>query len=466
MSAKLDALAGPLAGQSFSLPPVLTTIGADPFSHITWDDPKLAPQHTRITWQGGCHVLADLAISHGTAINGRRVRAPRTLQSGDEIRIGQSLFRYVSPGQEQAVATPADAPLQAKRHASRKELRAPRLPPLPLVLALVTIALASVALLIRWALPDAVPTGSPSETATPAINSAPTGAATPEPNATFTPLVTPMPASEPRAYPVPVPISPADSASGAQALLQWSWRGTLGTDEWYSVWLWREDEEPHSLAWTKETRYEIGESIGAGRFSWQVTVVQGAIQGNWQRDLSAPSEARRFTLLPLTPTRTPSRTATHTATATPSPTVTITPTPEPMARIMVAGRVYDARGDPSTPLANVSLRIYLGGHRATASTNALGQYVVEFSLSGRGGHQQIELLASLPGFEPGVGNASLSGYAPGMTEQVNLDLELYPQATSTPTWIPPTATPSPWPTPTLDPTATHAPTAATATVTS
>ena len=465
MSAKLDALAGPLAGQSFSLPPVLTTIGADPFSHITWDDPKLAPQHTRITWHGGRHVMTDLATSYGTAINGQRVRAPRTLQSGDEIRIGQSLFRYVSPGQ--SLAAPAtDAHIKAKRHASRKELRAPRLPPLPLVWTLVAIALASVALLIRWALPDTALIGSPSGMTTPVTNSAPTGMAMLEPNATFTPPVAPILASEPRAYPVPVPISPADSASGAQALLQWSWRGTLGNDEWYSVWLWREDEDPHSLAWTKEARYKIGESIGAGRYSWQVTVVQGAIQGNWQRDLSAPSEVRRFTLLPLTPTRTPSRTATHTATATPSPTVTVTPTPEPLARIMVAGRVYDARSGPSAPLANVGLRIYLGGHRATASTNALGQYVVEFSLSGRGGQQQIELLASLPGFEPGVGNASLSGYAPGMTEQVNLDLELYPQATSTPTWIPPTATPSPWPTPTLDPTATHAPTAATATVTS
>ena len=440
MSAKLVALAGPLAGQSFSLPPLLITIGADPFSDITWVDPKLAYQHARITWQDGDHVLVDLSANHGISLNRRRVRAPRVLQSGDVIRIGASCFRYVGRD-EMSAATEGDVSRRAKRSVPRRELHAPRLPPLSLVMPLVAVALVSLILLARWAMQGAASTGAPPGGPTPTINTAPTGTATPEMISPPTPPATSSPAPQAREYPAPDLVSPADGDSGSRMGLRWAWPGALREDEWFSVWIWREDESPHSLVWIKEPEYEVGESIGAGHFSWQVIVVQGAIQGSWQRDLSMPSEARRFTLLALTPTPTPSSTPTHTPTVTPSLTATVTPTPEPLARIMITGRVYDGRGGPSAALANATLRIYLGEHRTTVNSNALGQFVAEFGLSGRGGQQQIELLASLPGFEPGIVRATLDGYAPGVTAQVNLDVALYPQATPTSTWLPPTATP-------------------------
>lgn len=57
-------------------------------------------RHAELSWEAGAHVLRDLASTNGTLVDGRRVTEAR-LEDGQEVRVGDALFKYV--------ATDADA---------------------------------------------------------------------------------------------------------------------------------------------------------------------------------------------------------------------------------------------------------------------------------------------------------------------------------------------------------------------
>lgn len=446
------ALKGPLAGQVFPLPPVATALGADPMNHINWPDEALAAQHAVVRWDGQRHHLVDLGSASGTWVNGQRLSAPHALQPGDELALGASLFRFETTAstrrlQPEDSSAGATAPLaEQAAAAATSSQHALALPPMA---ALVGAALLMAAVLFLVA---ALRDRSAVPTPLPATQPAQQPYRSPTPVQAAVPTQTAVPESRPRYYPAPVLLSPANGAQGAVVLLQWSWPGALQVDEWYSVWVWRGDESPRSLAWTKEPQMEIGAGLASGTYGWQVVVVQGVMQGQHQRDLSAPSEVRQFSILSRTATLTPRPTSTHTPTPSVTSTATATQTPEPVVLMIITGRVYDARLGPASPLPGAEVRVYLAEHRAIVRSDAAGQYRAEFRLRGQISGQRLDLLVAMPGYDPGAEHVLLASYPPASTQTLLADVALVRSATPTATWLPPTATPSPPPTMTSMPT--------------
>lgn len=430
MSYKLVALAGPLKSQTFVLPRVATTIGADPMSDITWPDPQLASHHAIIRWEGDHFSLTDLHGASDTFLNGEAIRRATALNHGDQIRIGASTFLYIAiPQAQSGIHYGKGAGTQNKTEPAPQRER-----PLRLMLIVLLIAVAILAAFAIWVLPGLwdylLPSAAPTHTPPP------TGTATrpimDRPTATLTPRS--------QYYPVPQLISPPQDAANSAFELQWSWQGALRVDEWYSVWVWQEGTSPRSVAWTKEPRYEVTQRLGAGVYNWQVVVVQGMTQGNWQRDLSAPSAVRRFTLQGYTPTVTTSYTPTPSMTPTATATPTVTQTPLPISQVIITGLVYDGQLGQAAGIVNAEVRIYLGSDRQTVYTDLRGMYRADFRLPGSGSNVPIDVLIVAAGYDPASEKAMLNSYEPGVVQQINLTTELFRSPTQTATWLPPTAT--------------------------
>jgi pSer/pThr/pTyr-binding forkhead associated (FHA) protein len=62
------------------------------------DDPEISRRHARLTrGDGGRLTIEDLGSANGTFVNGDRLDAPRPLQPGDVIRVGQTLLEVMAP---------------------------------------------------------------------------------------------------------------------------------------------------------------------------------------------------------------------------------------------------------------------------------------------------------------------------------------------------------------------------------
>ena len=70
-------------------------------------DIEISRRHARIWRDGSAYMLEDLGSMNGTFVNGRRLEAPFTLSSGDEIQMGGTTVVVGSI----AAATPAHEPL-------------------------------------------------------------------------------------------------------------------------------------------------------------------------------------------------------------------------------------------------------------------------------------------------------------------------------------------------------------------
>jgi hypothetical protein len=75
-------------------------LGRGPEAAVLLDAPSVSRSHARIVVDGARSALEDLQSKNGTLLNGERVRGPRELRDGDEIRLGavQLLFRTRSVG--------------------------------------------------------------------------------------------------------------------------------------------------------------------------------------------------------------------------------------------------------------------------------------------------------------------------------------------------------------------------------
>lgn len=69
------------------------TIGRDPNSNLTIDEPTVSWNHAELVADTRGHLLIDLGSTNGTYINGERVRR-RELTPDDLIQIGPTAFRY------------------------------------------------------------------------------------------------------------------------------------------------------------------------------------------------------------------------------------------------------------------------------------------------------------------------------------------------------------------------------------
>ncbi len=90
-SLKLIVKAGPSPGQEFKLTKPETIIGRDPSADCVISHKGVSHQHARITRLGDGHLLEDLASTNGTFLNGQRLTGAMPLNSGDEIKLGQSI---------------------------------------------------------------------------------------------------------------------------------------------------------------------------------------------------------------------------------------------------------------------------------------------------------------------------------------------------------------------------------------
>jgi hypothetical protein len=91
----LKVEAGFRAGREMILSKAETTIGrAEGCDLGLYGDPLVDRLHAHIVREGGRYVLADLGSASGTLLNGRRVTEPTALQSGDAIRLGNSVLRF------------------------------------------------------------------------------------------------------------------------------------------------------------------------------------------------------------------------------------------------------------------------------------------------------------------------------------------------------------------------------------
>jgi Nif-specific regulatory protein len=94
MNPRLVALHGPLKGQVLEFTAGQLSIGRDHTNSIAIRDKAVSRTHAVIREDSGHVEVIDLGSQNGTFVNGVRV-TERVLESGDQVRIGQSVFAMV-----------------------------------------------------------------------------------------------------------------------------------------------------------------------------------------------------------------------------------------------------------------------------------------------------------------------------------------------------------------------------------
>jgi hypothetical protein len=91
---RLVGMSGVYFGQVFPIRGE-AVIGREPTNPIPLDrDNTTSRQHARITVQAGGYALQDLGSANGTTVNGMRVTGEVHLNSGDEVVVGGTRFRF------------------------------------------------------------------------------------------------------------------------------------------------------------------------------------------------------------------------------------------------------------------------------------------------------------------------------------------------------------------------------------
>ena len=93
---RLEIINGGFEGTTFDLTEDEVVIGRNPTTDITLLDEGISREHALLLFDEDVpgFVIEDLASTNGTRLNGKRIRSA-SLADGDEIQIGQTLFRFV-----------------------------------------------------------------------------------------------------------------------------------------------------------------------------------------------------------------------------------------------------------------------------------------------------------------------------------------------------------------------------------
>lgn len=148
--------------------------------------------------------------------------------------------------------------------------------------------------------PEVVPTATSSASPVPSITSTRTLSTeqpTSRPTDTEQPTLTPLPiqgtpTSEPYLFGAPRllgPVAGARITAGTQVELKWETTGELGTDQWYDVQIWKDNEIPHGVAWTKVGSWTMPANFPPGKYNWRIVVIEGQ-GGKWVANLSPAPE--------------------------------------------------------------------------------------------------------------------------------------------------------------------------------
>lgn len=116
MTATLVGVAGDLTGKQITLGNQPLTFGRGDENDIVLTDPSASRVHAELALQDDGYVLRDRDSSNGTWVNGVRV-TERVLASGDQISIGDEVFRFEASDVRQTVLgispQPGDIPAKA-----------------------------------------------------------------------------------------------------------------------------------------------------------------------------------------------------------------------------------------------------------------------------------------------------------------------------------------------------------------
>lgn len=246
-------------GQEYPIPPQGLRIGRTSENDVVLTDDKVSRRHATLWMQGGVLYIRDENSTNGTWVGNERITAPRALQVGEQVQIGDSVFEVAF----QTVLPPMAVPPAVSA-------TPPAVSFLPLALIaggiililILALALRGGAVVLPTATPTATPTDTPVPTETPTPTPTPTATPTPTPPPPLPPaivpeLIEPKPEGE---YPNPV---------------TFRWEGMLGVDQAYRVTLTHlnSGHTQQSDLLTQEEWTVYLEGILYGQWRWKVEVI-------------------------------------------------------------------------------------------------------------------------------------------------------------------------------------------------
>ena len=83
-------------GKCISLDRALLRIGRDPDNEVVIDDEGVSRRHARIEKRNGRLLLMDVGSKNGTLINDAEVSSIVELKTGDRIKVGSTIFKYLT----------------------------------------------------------------------------------------------------------------------------------------------------------------------------------------------------------------------------------------------------------------------------------------------------------------------------------------------------------------------------------
>jgi pSer/pThr/pTyr-binding forkhead associated (FHA) protein len=124
---RLTVRRGPQPDQIYDLTRDSLTIGRDITNDIVINDPEVSRHHARLTQTGTGYVIEDLRSTNGTFVNQQRIAAPRALNSGDQVGLGETVvLSYEAVG---AYTPGVTLPAGAQAETSPAGVSAPGPPP-------------------------------------------------------------------------------------------------------------------------------------------------------------------------------------------------------------------------------------------------------------------------------------------------------------------------------------------------
>ena len=96
-SACLVVIYGSELGKRISLSTEDVECGRSMATGIPLDDDAVSRRHARFAWTGNAFIVSDLGSTNGTYVNDLTVRE-RTLQDGDQVKIGHTIFKFICGG--------------------------------------------------------------------------------------------------------------------------------------------------------------------------------------------------------------------------------------------------------------------------------------------------------------------------------------------------------------------------------
>jgi two-component system, cell cycle response regulator len=89
---------GPELGRKFVLDEEEFTIGRDVKNNIVVDLDNVSRRHAKISTRSGKHFVSDLGSTNGTYLNDEEVLQEQPLRSGDFVKVGGSIFKFLQGG--------------------------------------------------------------------------------------------------------------------------------------------------------------------------------------------------------------------------------------------------------------------------------------------------------------------------------------------------------------------------------